>query len=266
MGASGRSNRERPRTVRDRPKRAKTGFRERNRVKHALALLVVGAARLALGANSPPTFEIERPGVEGPHPRVRANVADGRVTLVVDRRADLARALVRLTSGTWPANVVVRFENFPALEGFTASNGKIRAEARLDFGEKRSREKTVPTYDATVPGDAQPIGTAKLAVARVGPHIEVTLPATLLPAGDAGLRLDWVDAYRGTNAVDRRTGFLPVGCASIRNRGGRNLEAASNGRKGIPSYGSRSNESREGRGGSSSSSAGRPENHQPQIT
>lgn len=99
----------------------------------------------------------------------------------------------------WPRRVVIRFERFPFLEAFGASNERVAVQgfwghANGNPGGIVPLLKVVPTGQ---PDQRQVVGRVPLSIAKTKTGFEVEIPRDLLDPKTKRLVLHWVDAHRG---------------------------------------------------------------------
>ncbi|HZZ71303.1 MAG TPA: hypothetical protein VFE24_03565 [Pirellulales bacterium] len=127
--------------------------------------------------------------------RVDTAITADSVTFTVKSHSGIGTGSIALAQGLWPKKVVLRFDNFPALEGFYVDNGRVRLDGGLGFGAA-SRDSYFDQGGKQGAKPVQAVYHLKMRRVKQPPCIEVELPANLLPAVDKPLSLQWIDAYR----------------------------------------------------------------------
>jgi len=140
----------------------------------------------ALSADAP-TFEISAKESD----TVTAIVGADSVVFDVRSRTGIGQFDVKLKTGKWPAQVIVRL-HLGSLEGFGVTGPKLRLTGRL--------KGDLP--EVSIPDDSgnwvsqNNDGKWKMPVVQRDKVIEVALPAAVLPAVGGSMKVGWIDAYR----------------------------------------------------------------------
>ncbi len=159
-----------------------------------LLVSLIGAGG-ELGVLDGDRWSIERNGRRERVDNVTIEATTDQVVVVVRRRFGIDHAAIRSTTGKWPKRVILRFEEFPALEGLRIGAGSRSAATFLNGGQDKSDGPVVLKDTTAKPG--APAGKVVIPMVRKKGGIEVQIPAELIPRSEReSLSLQWVDFYR----------------------------------------------------------------------
>lgn len=152
-----------------------------------IALLVV--ASLCGQADEPPP----KPEVTLQKLQDKATVRfkDEQAIISVESPSGIGRAEIKPAGGKWPKRIALSLR-LKDLEGFYAEHDGLRIQTSL---KHEKPEVSVPASGAerkAIPAEER----HRIAIKRVGDHIEVELPTVLFSEGVKSIRLQWIDYYR----------------------------------------------------------------------
>lgn len=165
----------------------------------SLLLFILILASLAFAADDkpiPPRFDIS---MKNAADIMETTLTDSTATFTISSQTGIGAATIKLAEGAWPKTLVfhLRYQGdrsgFEALEGFTLSTARLRAEGSL----KESGKVPFRFKDAKgqIEKDTPTAGTLDIAMTETEPFLEITLPANL-PLGSKELQVEWIDVYR----------------------------------------------------------------------
>jgi hypothetical protein len=161
----------------------------------SIALAVLLGAGLANAAPPAPEFECK---LKKAGDAVQVQVEGQRAVFAVTSATGIGELSVRLKSGSWPRQVVLRLlradgGEFSTLEGFRLTTERL--QVRSSLGESNRMSFFLPDAEGKFDPKSPQAGTLQVIAGPQGKAMEVTPPANVC-VGSREVSFGWIDAYR----------------------------------------------------------------------